>query len=334
MSENAPAAPPPPSNPSEASAGDQRPTSDAPADGQQAPAWKPPKLKVYNREIEVDEPTYHKHAQTGAAFAEQSRQISQRRAELDAREAQYANAVPVERLRADPAAVFKELGIDPLKWSAEQLVSTHEAETLPPEQKALQDREAAVAAKEKEFQDREQRAEQERLNAATQQRRAALGERYVSALKTAGVPEGPASWPLLKSIVDYQGDLDSLVERGVVTPEEAAQRGTPEALAQLAMDDVRQKDAATWGSLSGDDLLWAIPREVGDRYVEARVLQHEAARAGGGAPVPMVARPSAAPGRQQAPTGNGATGGERLADGTFTTREHREFMDRLGLNGG
>jgi hypothetical protein len=344
MSEIAPAAPTTDTT-SETPAADQRPTSEVPAEGQQIPAWKPPKLRVYGKEVELDEATYHKHAQTGAAFAEQTRRLAAERAELERQREAYANAVPVDRLKSDPAAVFKELGIDPLKWSADQLVKTHEAETLPPEQKALQEREAAIAAKEKEFQEREQRAQQEQLQAATQARRADLGQRFVQALTAAGVPEGPASWPFLEKMVAHQTDLDALVQEyhrtngaGGVSPEEAAQRGTPEALAELAREEVMAKDAATWGKLSGDDLLYAIPREVGDRYLEARVLEHQK-RHQSGAPAPLVPRTApigagVQPPRPQqaAPRQNGVP--HDPTNGKFTTREHREFIDRLGLGGG
>lgn len=331
MSEIAPAAP----APTETPAADQQPTSGAPAEGQQTPAapvWKPPKLKVYNREVEVDEATYHKHAQTGAAFAEQSRRLAAERQALEAERAKYANAVPVDRLKTDPAAVLKELGIDPIKWGAEQLVKTHEEETLPPEQKALRDREAAVAAKEKALQEAEQKAERERLDAATQARRADLGQRFVTALTTAGIPEGPASWPFLQSMVAHQADLDALVQQGVVSPEEAALRGTPEALAELAKEEVMAKDAATWEKLDGPSLLVAIPRTVGDRYLEARVLEHEQKRAAGGAPAPLVARPAAAPRPVQQPAQTNGTPHDPT-NGKFVSRERREFIDRLGLGG-
>lgn len=341
MSEIAPAAPTADTSATtETPAEDQQPASGAPAETQQTPAWKPPKLKVYNREVEVDEATYHKHAQTGAAFAEQSRRLAAERAELERMRAAYAQAVPLERIKSDPEAVLREAGHDPLKWSADQLVKTHEVETLPPEQKALQDREAAVAAKEKALQEQEQRAQQEQLQAATQARRADLGQRFVQALSTAGIPEGPASWPFLEKMVAHQSDLDALVQEwhrtggaGGVSPEEAAQRGTPEALAELAREEVMAKDAATWGKLSGDDLLFAIPREVGDRYLEARVLEHQK-RQQGGAPAPLVPRPSAAPPRPQqspAPRPNGTP--HDPTSGKFASREHMEFVHRLGLGG-
>jgi hypothetical protein len=340
MSEIAPAAPAADTTAtSETPAADQQPTSGAPAEGQQAPAWKPPKLKVYNREVEVDEATYHKHAQTGAAFAEQTRQIAAERARL-AKEREEAGAVvPLARLKSDTEAVLRELGIDPVKWSADQLVKTHETETLPPEQKALQDREAAVAAKEKALQEQEQRAQQEQLQAATQARRADLGQRFVQALTTAGIPEGPASWPFLEKMVAHQSDLDALVQEwhrtggaGGVSPEEAAQRGTPEALAELAREEVMAKDAATWGKLSGDDLLHAIPREVGDRYLEARVLEHQKRQQVGGAPAPLVPRPAAAlPRVQQAPASRNNGTQHDPTNGRFTNREHLEFVHKLGL---
>jgi antitoxin component of RelBE/YafQ-DinJ toxin-antitoxin module len=303
-----------------------------------AAPWKPPKVKVYGREVEFDEATYHKHAQTGAAFAEQSRKLAADRAELERQRAAYANAVPVDRLKSDTAAVLKELGIDPLKWSADQLVKTHETETLPPEQKALNDREAAVAAKEKEFQAREQRAEQERHQAATQARRADLGQRFVEALTSAQIPEGPASWPYLEAMVDHQNVLDGLVQEwhrtngaGGVSPEEAAQRGGPQALAELAIEEVRQKDVAKWGKFSGADLLNAIPREVGDRYLEARVLEHNERRAAGGPREPLVARPSAAAPRVVQQQAGPAATPRDPTNGKYTNREHLEFVTKLGL---
>lgn len=321
-----------------------------------APAWKPPKLKVYNREVEVDADTYHRHAQQGAAFAEQSRRLAHERAEFtrqqEAERAKYANAIPLERLKSDPAAVFKELGIDPLKWSATQLVADHEAALLTPEQKAAQDnakklteRETAIAAKEKEFQEREQQVQREQLETATQARRADLGQRFVQALTGAQIPEGPASWPYLEAMVDHQNDLDAGIQEwyrtegaGGISPEEAAQRGGPQALAELAIEEVRQKDVAKWGKFSGPDLLHAIPREVGDRYLEARVVEHQEKRAAGGAREPLVPRtapigggiPPRAAQHQPAP----AATPRDPTNGKYTNREHLEFVTKLGLGGG
>lgn len=334
------------------SAAEVAPGADTPAETQQerlAPAWKPPKLKVYNREVEVDEATYHKHAQTGAAFAEQSRRLAQERAELERLRAEndtkYANAISLERLKSDPAGVLKEAGLDPLKWSAGQLVADHEEALLTPEQKAirdgqksLQEREAALAAKEKALKDQEERTQQEQLDAARQARRADLGQRFVEALTKGGIPEGPASWRFLESMVEHQTHLDTLVQEyvrtngaGGVSPEEAAQRGTPEALAELAKEEVMAKDVATWGKLGGADLLHAIPREVGDRYLEARVLEHEQKRAAGGPREPLV--PRTAPTPRPAPTQQARTEGvvRDPTNGRYTDRNHREFIDRLGL---
>lgn len=319
---DAPAAPPPSSAPAPAAA----PESTAPAgqlappEGQtpaQARAWT---LKVYGQERQVGEDELLRHAQHGAAFRARADELARKEAEFDRKQADAAKAI-----EEDPHAYFTKRGLDARKWAAQTLLTTVEEEQLSPEQVELRKTKAELDGLKKAQVEREETARQAEVRGHKERRMAQLGNTFVAALKEAGVPEGPVGWTYVEQMAKYQLDLDGMVERGEFTQEEVDRQATPAALAKIAIENVRTADLSRWGRLQGPELLHAIPRKVGDRYVEARVLELEAQkRAAGGLPQ----TPAAAP---PAPRGNGAAPPRDPDSGKFLDREAVGFRRRLGL---
>jgi hypothetical protein len=287
-----------------------------------APAWKPPPLKVYGQTREVtDLEEYHRLAQHGAAFRQRADELAQKEAAIAKREAEWA-----EKFKANPWAPFKENGLDERREAAKLLLQKAEEQQLTPEQLELKTAKEKLAAIEKEREQAAQRQREEAVNTAKQRYLEQRGGAFVQALTSLGVPEGPVSWPFVAEMAHYQEQVDHLValgpERGGITQEEADREATPERLAKMAMDNLRGQDAAKWGRMDGKTLLHAIPREVGDRYLEARYEEFEAQRGGTGLQQP--------PAQQPRPNGNGHAPGRDVATGKFIDRERESFLHRLG----
>lgn len=317
---DAPAAPPPSSAPAPAApaATPAAPGQLTPPEGQtpaQARAWT---LKVYGQERQVSEDELLRHAQHGAAFRARADELSQKEAAFQRQQADAA-----ARLQKDPLAYFKELGQDPKKWAAQLLLAQAEEGQLSPEQTELRRIRAENEALRQTQQQREETARQAEVRGHADRRMAHLGTTFAAALKEAGAPEGPVGWPLVQEMARYQMELDDMVGRGELTQEEVDAQATPQALAKLAMENARAADVMKWGRLQGPELLSAIPRDVGDRYVEARVLELEASRAGaaGGVQAPAP----------QAPRGNGTERPRDPETGKYLDRETLAFQQRLGL---
>lgn len=316
----APSAPAPSGNISTApppSGAPPAPNTPGAPEAKPTPAWKPPPLKVYGQTREVDPDEYHRLAQHGAAFRHRSD-------ELDKREAKFAadQKAALEAIEQDPIAYFQKRGLEAKKWAAQLLLSKAEEEQLTPEQVESKRLKAENEALKKAQQDREEAARAAEVKGHKERRLAQLGGTFVAALKEAGVPEGPVSWPYVEEIATYQALLDAAVERGEFTQEEVDREATPAILAKVAVENLRAADVVRWGRMPGAELLHAVPRDVQDRIIEARGEELERQRAGGqqAAPAPQAPKPNGANGRAQDP-----------ATGRFLDREGVTFNRMLGL---
>lgn len=277
----------------------------------QAPAWKPPRLKVSGAEREVDADTYHAYAQKGAAWNHRNDELQRKAAELEAREKSAA-----ERAKKDPWAFLKEHNpdFDPRKAAAEYVVSSANEEQLTPEQKELREARAKLEALETEKKTTAEKERQAKVEAVKRQRMEEYGRAWVGELQKLGVPEGAGAFTYLARMADMQEQADHLVSQGML--EKAPE---PALMAKMAIEEVQAGYRNTVGKLRGAELLHAMGDDWVNAAIEAKFAAINAAKAQSGTQPP--------------PAGKGtSTATPRNVDtGKFVSRERSDFLHRLGL---
>lgn len=270
------------------------------------------RLKIRGQEQELTEDKVLAYAQRALAGELGLDEVAKSRKEIETEKARIA--AERERLKTDPWSVLQELGIDPDSVAAERILQRYDQDGKPrltPEQEELQALKAQLeASKTKEAEAAKQAHEQAVAKAKVAKVRE-YSERFAAGLKEAGIQPGdPAAIGLTRRMAEYQAKDEA---EGINHP--------PKVLAELAIEDARAEQVATWGRLQGDELLASMGDDLVTRVVAAKVAAIKRGRArqdpASGQPEPVA--PTAP--RQRGP------------DGKFTTaetRERREFLARLG----
>lgn len=245
--------------------------------GEQGTPQAPRKFKVPvdGREIEVDESELVRgYGATKAA---------QRRMDEAARKSQQAEKIlgVLERAKTDPKAAramltHPDLGLSPEVIRAvgeEMIYEEYQRQQMSPEQRALAEREAAIQAKEAEFQTVEQQREQQVYQQETQQHLERHNRAIVEALTEVQIPKTERS---VKRMAEY------LLEN-----KQYGLGYTHKQIAELVREDIREDLTGTTGHMSGDELIEFFGPAVANKIRKADLARLRAAR-NPGQPPPSV----------------------------------------------
>lgn len=329
---DAPAAPAPaaPAATSSTSESGSAAAPDSTAAAPQAPAWKPPPLKVYGSERVVDTDVYHRYAQQGAMFDHQRQEIAREKAAHEAQVRAWK-----ERFKADPAAALREAEVDPDAWAAERLVSEHQRKQETPEQKEAREAKEERDRLKKALEEREKADFEAKVTAERERRVGEMGRSFSKALEGLGLT-GSSGWAFVEHMANDWSEADELLQAGRITPEEHQRMQDPNILAKLAVEAVRGKVVAVIGRLRGYQALQPVlGDELIDVCAEAWVQREEAKRASAAAQTGAGAVPQ---GQQRPAYQNNGNGRERDANGQFVpaapSRARSMFEEITGIRRG
>lgn len=230
-------------------------STSTPADTKQdAPKrWK---LKVDDKEEEVDEPTLLKWAQRSKAADKRFQEGAKLRKESEAL---------INFVKQNPAQAMAQLGLDPRKFAEEFLYEALQQEGLSPEERQRKEEQEELKRyreQEQERQKKEQAAKAEALKDAEADRTV---KEMIPLMEKHGLPKTDHSiarvaqlW-LRSQAAGHAPDLDWCVEQAKA----------------WYLNDIQQ----LFGSADGDTLLKLIPDGVGKKYQEANLKRTKNPRA-------------------------------------------------------
>lgn len=130
----------------------------------------------------------------------QLRQVSDRRMNDAHKEKQKIHTL-IEQLKANPEAALKELGIDPLRFSEEQLTRHIQSLKMSPEERRIMEREMQIAEREKALQAQEAARKQQEEAALQAQEAARLDQELTEALEAEKFPRSPYAVKQVASVM-------------------------------------------------------------------------------------------------------------------------------------
>lgn len=256
------------------------PVADAPQDtspktpeGEQPKAPPPEpkktfKLKANGQVREMDEDALVRHAQLGIAGMEKMEEAARLRKEAESR---------LERLKTDPWAVLKEMGIDPDDAAERRVWERIQAERMDPAQRAVMEAQRRAEAAERALKSRDEEGKKAELARLEQEESVKLDAEITEALKASDLPKTPATVRRMANLMaknlEMGLDLSAQQITQIVAEEiqgdmvATIQKMTPPQIEKLVgkkwLDDVRRyylqqlKPGATPGSTPpkprGDD---------------------------------------------------------------------------------
>lgn len=278
---------PTPSAPTQSGAGTGQPR-DPPTGRFQSPAAKPDtqpapvgetqadkriRLKLGDKEEEFDERTLAGLASRGRNAAQLMSRADKVRIDAE-RKAADAEA-KLARLKDNPRAVLKELGIDVRGFSEAEILEAIEEEkerALPPEERAIRQRAREADSLKKQLDERQKSEKQAREDAETEQHKERFANLFVEAMKQTGLPPTSARAVMHRVASVYMAAANAGEE---VQPEEAA---------AYAMEHLRSEQRAVIGGMSVPELAdWLGPEAM--KKIRAHDLAEYRKSKSGGAPV-------------------------------------------------
>lgn len=138
------------------------------------------KVKIDNEEREVPYEELQRNYQL--------RQVADRRMNDAHKEKEKISAL-VQQLKANPEAALRELGIDPLRFSEEQLTRHIQSLKMSPEQRAMMEREAQLAQREQAIKQQEEQRKAQEQAYLEQQEAQRLDSELTEALSAENFPK-------------------------------------------------------------------------------------------------------------------------------------------------
>lgn len=247
----------------------------------ETPAEKRIRLKFGDKEEEFDERTLAGLASRGRNAAQLMSRADKVRIEAE-RKAADAEA-KLARLKDNPRAVLKELGIDVRGFSEAEILEAIEEEkerALPPEERALRQRAREADSLKKQLDERQQSEKQAREDAETEQHKEHFAHLFMEAMDKTGLPSGSRRAVMHRVASVYMAAAQAGEE---IQPEEAA---------AYAIEHVRKEQRAILVGMSVPEVVdWLGPDTM--KAIRDHDLAEYRKRKGGGAPA--QAAPSAVP---------------------------------------
>lgn len=258
----APAAPPPPA-PAESPAGATPPNGAEKAESAAAVAPPPPKpAEEYVFDLVVDGKTEKMPASRAKVLLQ--REISAGRRFNEAAQMRKEAEAQLARLKEDPWAVLKEIGVDVDEVAKKRVLTTFEEQQLTPEQKELRKALADVERLKGEQKSMAEKAHQERVREETERSQKEYGEKFLDALKKIGQPLGANSgWAVQRMATLELANL----EQGLNL--------TADELAQAVKDDIAEEHKSVLAGLEGDALLDYLGEDTWKSVVKAASARYK-----------------------------------------------------------
>lgn len=262
-----------------------KPEGTTPPAGETA-ADKRIRLKLGDREEEFDERTLAGLASRGRNAAQLMSKADKIR--LDAERKAADAEAKLARLKDNPRAVLRELGIDVRGLSEKEILEAIEEEKergLPPEERALRQRAREADEYKRKLEEREQSERQAREDAETEQHKERFAQLFVDAMKQTGLPPTSARAVMHRVASVYMAAAQAGEE---VQPEEAA---------AYAMEHLRKEQRAILGGMSVPELVDWLGKDAMDA-IRAHDLAEYRKRKGAGAvsaPTAQTQAPEAPP---------------------------------------
>lgn len=249
-----------------------------------AAAEKRIRLKLGDKEEEFDERTLAGLASRGRNAAQLMSRADKVRIDAE-RKAADAEA-KLARLKDNPRAVLKELGIDVRGFSEAEILEAIEEEkerALPPEERAIRQRAREADSLKKQLDERQKSEKQAREDAETEQHKERFASLFVEAMKQTGLPPTSARAVMHRVASVYMAAANAGEE---VQPEEAA---------AYAMEHLRSEQRAVIGGMSVLELAdWLGPETM--KKIRAHDLaEYRKSKSGGAAPPVAATAPAPSP---------------------------------------
>lgn len=214
------------------------------------------RLKVNEKEHELDYDTVIKLAQKGMASDEVFRNASAKEKKM---------AAMLEKMKQGDLDFLEEIAGDEklTKWAEKKLLKIIERNEMTPEQRELLEERAKREKLENEIKTREEREIEARREAMQQQAAVELDQKITEAFKAASLPMTPSR---LERVAQYL-DASLNTSGDLLDPSKALQR---------VVSEIRADATELVSSMSRDDLLKFLPKKVLDELRRADV---EAVRA-------------------------------------------------------
>jgi len=258
---------------------------DAQKEPKETPAERRIRLKLADDgpEEEFDERTLAGLARRGKNAAQLMSRADKVRMESE-RRVRDAEA-KLARIKDDPVAVLRELGVDPLALSEQQILRALEEEKerqLPPEERALRQKAREADELRAKLKQREQQEQSAREEQETEKYREQLAGLFTEVMQRSGLPKSSAR-AVMHRVASVVQAADSVGEQ--VDPDEAA---------AYVVEQLRQEQRAVVSGMSVSELAeWLGPE------IMLAIRKHDLAqyrqRKGGGAPPPAPSGPAPKP---------------------------------------
>lgn len=240
MPESAPA---PAGAPSPAGAPGQPQQPNAPKPGE-TPAQTEARMlkrKTGNGEVEIPESEVWANYDKGRGSAQLLSKVEQRRQEALKAKAEADGLL--KRLKDDPRAALRELGVDVRALSERTILDEIELEKMTPAERKLYEREQEI----KKWETEKQKAEREKQEAAhaeeVERHKDELANLFLSTMEATGLPKSSGRFVMHRMAHLYAQN------------EQAGLESSPEEMAAYVMEGFRAEHKGVVGNLKGEQLV-------------------------------------------------------------------------------
>lgn len=257
------------------------PGTPAPQQGQAAPAQKPGetpaqaearrlKLRLGGQEVELDESEVAANYEKGRNASKLLSKVEQRRQEALKAKAEADGLL--NRLKSDPRAALRELGVDLRKLSESTILEEIELEKMSPAERRAYEAEQKLKALQDE-QEKVKQSEQEKAHAAEVERhKDEFANLFLQTMEAAGLPKQSGRFVAHRMAHLYRQN------------EEAGLESTPEEMASYVMEGLKGEHRGMLSGLKGQSLVDHLGPEVVKEVLSHHLALARAKRGMGGAP--------------------------------------------------
>lgn len=248
----------------------------APKPGEPSQETQARRLKVRldgPEEVELDESDLVTNYKKGKGAAQLLTKATERRQEALKAKAEAEGLL--KRLKEDPRAALRDLGVDVRKLSESTILEEIELEKMTPAERRAYEAEQKLKGYEAE----KQKAEQERQQAAFEEEKARhqdeFAHLFLSTMEATGLPKASGRFVAWRMAHLYQQN------------EEAGLESSPEEMAAHVMEGLRTEHRGVVSGLEGEALLEFLGPDVVKKVLSIH-LQKARAKRGVGAPPPRT----------------------------------------------